>query len=138
MSTCKFFVMCKPDCCARKLTGEIISRFEKKGFNLLLAKYLDAKHYTDIIEQHYEEHVGKSFYSELINFTISGNLFAMIWEGNIQVARTMIGATLPWEAAPGTIRGDYSCTLPANLVHCSDSLENANREVSLWENLLIM
>lgn len=136
MASCKFFVMCKPDCCARKLVGEVVSRFEKKGFVLLKAKYLDAYQNSGIIREHYEEHVGKSFYTELINFTISGNIFAMIWEGNIQVARTMIGATLPWEAAPGTIRGDFSCTLPANLVHCSDSLENANREVSIWRDIL--
>lgn len=136
MSSCKFFVMCKPDCCSRKLVGEIISRFEKKGFTLLHAKYLQSWDVIDTIEEHYAEHHGKSFYDDLINFTTQGNLFAMIWEGNIQVARTMIGATLPWEAAPGTIRGDFSCTLPNNLVHCSDNLENANREVNLWQNLL--
>lgn len=128
--------MCKPDCCSRKLVGEIISRFEKKGFTLLKARYLSGQENFTTIEEHYKEHEGKSFYSELVNFTVCGNIFAMIWEGNIQVARTMIGATLPWEALPGTIRGDFSCTLPANLVHCSDSLENANREVSLWQNLI--
>jgi nucleoside-diphosphate kinase len=136
MSSCKFFVMCKPDCCERKLTGEVISRFEKRGFKLIKAKYLEGYSNLQLIKEHYSEHIGKSFYEELKNFTVAGDLFAMIWEGNIQVAGTMIGATLPWEALPGTIRGDYSCTLPANLVHCSDSLENANREVSLWQNML--
>ena len=128
--------MCKPDCCGRKLVGEVVSRFEKKGFTLVNAKYLNGLANFMTIEEHYKEHICKTFYTELINFTVSGNIFSMIWEGNIQVARTMIGATLPWEAAPGTIRGDFSCTLPANLVHCSDSLENANREVLLWEKLL--
>lgn len=136
MSVQNFFVMAKPDAVERGLVGKIISRFEKKGFKLKAMRYLYPSQTADIIPIHYEEHKGKSFYNDLISFSLSGQVCCMIWEGNIMVARTMVGATLPWEAPSGTIRGDYGNSLPRNLIHCSDSLANAEREIKLWFELL--
>lgn len=130
MTTAPFFVMIKPDGVKRGLVGEIISRFERKGFELM---GMNMKTPTrSIIEQHYVEHAGKGFYNNLVEFTTSGMVVPMMWRGNIQVARQIVGATVPWDAQGGTIRGDYACTLPENLVHCSDSLESAKRELELW------
>lgn len=136
MSSEYFFVMAKPDAVQRGLTGEIIARFEKRGFVLKQAKLINPMNYEDKVKSHYAEHEGKTFYDDLIRFTLSGRICVMIWYGNIQVARSLIGSTLPWDAKPGTIRGDYACSLPANLVHCSDSFENAVREVSLWNPVI--
>lgn len=130
MSSDSFFLMAKPDALQRGLLGEIISRFEKKGFKLEQMKIVYTEEF--IAERHYEEHKGKAFYDNLIKFTISGPVCAMVWSGNIQVARNMTGDTLPWDAKPGTIRGDYASSLPNNLVHCSDSYESAKREIKLW------
>ncbi len=136
MSSTLFFLMAKPDAIKRGLVGEIISRFEKKGFVLKQLRYLRPPEISAVIAAHYQEHVGKNFYDNLLTFSLSGSICAMIWEGNIQVARSMVGATLPWDAASGTIRGDYACSLPANLVHCSDGPESAAREVDLWSSML--
>ena len=130
MSSTRFFVMIKPDGVKRGLVGEVISRFEKKGFVLHNMKMTIPS--TTIAEKHYEEHKGKAFFATLIKFTTSGPVIPMVWEGNIQVARNIVGATVPWEAKKGTIRGASACAMPANLVHCSDSIESAQREVSLW------
>jgi len=122
--------MIKPDGVKRGLVGEIISRFEKKGFELMGMRMMTPN--RQIIESHYAEHADKGFYDNLVDFTTSGAVVPMMWRGNIQVARQIIGATVPWEAKTGTIRGDFACTLPANLVHCSDSIESAKRELELW------
>jgi nucleoside-diphosphate kinase len=98
-------------------------------------RYLQPRQISKIIPKHYEAHRDKSFYTDLVTFSLSGPIVAMVWEGDIKVARSMVGATLPWEALPGSIRGDYACTLPQNLVHCSDCIESATREVELWEVL---
>jgi nucleoside-diphosphate kinase len=135
MSSNTFFIMAKPDALKRGLLGKIISRFEKRGFVLEKIKIVDGEILEDIIKVHYLEHVGKTFYNSLIEFGCSGPVCAMIWKGNVQVARSLIGSTLPWEAKPGTIRGDYASSLPNNLVHCSDSIESAEREVEIWKNL---
>lgn len=137
MASHQFFVMIKPDGVSRGLIGEIIRRFERKGFVLKGMKMVDSFNHRPLIETHYEIYKDQSFYSELISFITSGYVVAMIWEGNIKVARKMIGETLPWEAEPGTIRGDYACKLPHNLIHCSDGVENAKREVELWEKVLV-
>lgn len=131
MSSDYFFVMAKPDAVERNLIGKIIARFEKRGFRLFHIRMIEPR-FADTVKKHYAEHEGKTFYDGLINFTLSGKVCIMIWYGNIQVARSLIGATLPWNAEPGTIRGDYASSLPNNLVHCSDSQENAQREVNLW------
>ena len=130
MSTNRFFVMVKPDGVQRGLVGEIISRFEKKGFVLHNIKMVIPD--STLARSHYEEHAGKAFFPDLIKFTTSGPVLPMIWEGNIRVARDIVGNTVPWEAEKGTIRGDYTCSMPSNLVHCSDSVESAEREIKLW------
>ena len=130
MSSIRFLVMIKPDGVQRGLVGEIISRFEKRGFTLHNMKMVIPS--KEIVEDHYEEHEGKAFFDKLVKFTCSGAVVPMIWEGNIQVARNIVGATVPWEAVKGTIRGDYACSIRSNLVHCSDTVESAQREISLW------
>ncbi|WP_203226060.1 nucleoside-diphosphate kinase [Bacillus kwashiorkori] len=128
------FLMVKPDGVQRNLIGEIVARFEKKGFQLVGAKLMQV---TDkIAEEHYGEHKEKPFFQELIDFITSGPVFAMVWEGEnaVQVARQMMGSTNPKDAAPGTIRGNYGLTVGKNVIHGSDSLESAKREISLFFN----
>lgn len=137
MSSERFFVMGKPDALKRGLLGEIISRFEKRGFVLEQLRIVNPQEYVSLVKEHYAEHEGKTFYNPLIEFTCSGPICAMIWVGNIQVARSLIGSTLPWDAKPGTIRGDYASSLPNNLVHCSDGSESAKREVELWSQTIL-
>ena len=122
--------MIKPDGVKRGLIGEVISRFEKKGFNIEEMKMLIPS--KELIEKHYEEHSSKSFFKDLVNFTISGPVVAMILNGDVQVARKLVGQTLPWKADEGTIRGDFACCMRENLVHCSDSIESSKREIGTW------
>ncbi len=135
----KTFVMLKPDAIQRNLVGEIISRFEKRGLKLVALKMLLID--REMAHQHYGEHKGKPFFNELVNFITSGPVIAMIWEGEqaVKVARSMIGNTDPQEALPGTIRGDYGLFTGNNIIHGSDSLESAHREISLFflENEII-
>lgn len=128
----KTFLMVKPDGVQRGLIGEIVSRFERKGFQLVGAKLMQIP--TGVAEQHYGEHKGKPFYDELVSFITSGPVFAMVWQGEnvIATARQMMGATNPQDALPGTIRGDYGVTVGKNIIHGSDSLESAKREISLF------
>ena len=128
----KTFLMVKPDGVQRGLIGEIVSRFERKGFQLVGAKLMQIP--TSVAEQHYSEHKGKPFYDELVSFITSGPVFAMVWQGEnvIATARQMMGATNPKDALPGTIRGDYGVTVGKNIIHGSDSLESAKREISLF------
>jgi nucleoside-diphosphate kinase len=128
----KTFVMLKPDAIQRNLAGEIISRFEKKGLKLVAMKMLLIG--KEMAHQHYGEHKGKPFFNDLVSFITSGPVIAMIWEGKqaVQVARKMMGSTDPQEALPGTIRGDYSLFTGNNIIHGSDSLESAGREISLF------
>jgi nucleoside-diphosphate kinase len=134
MASRPFFLMIKPDGIRRGLVGEILSRFEKRGFSLLKLKMINPEMTSKVIETHYQTHSDKSFYDELIQFILSGPIIAMIWLGNVQVAKGLVGDTL--EAEPGTIRGDLASSLPENLVHCSASQENAAREINLWRPLL--
>lgn len=128
------FLMIKPDGVQRGLIGEIVSRFEKKGFKLVNAKLMTVS--RELAEKHYEELKDKPFFGELVDFITSGPVFAMIWEGNnvISAARAMMGKTNPAEAAPGTIRADYAVSVGMNIIHGSDSPENAQREIDLWFN----
>lgn len=128
----KTFLMVKPDGVQRGLIGEIVSRFERRGFQLVGAKLMQIP--TSVAEQHYGEHKGKPFYDELVSFITSGPVFAMVWQGEnvIATARQMMGATNPKDALPGTIRGDYGVTVGKNIIHGSDSLESAKREISLF------
>jgi len=127
--------MAKPDSIKRALLGDIIKRFEVRGFKLLKMKLTQPKEIEDIIPLHYAEHKGKYFYLDLIKFSLSGPVCAMIWEGNIEVARLLVGATAPQSASLGSIRGDYACVLTENLIHCSDTSESAAREIELWSKI---
>ncbi|RFA37243.1 nucleoside-diphosphate kinase [Virgibacillus dokdonensis] len=128
----KTFLMVKPDGVQRNLIGDIISRFEAKGFKLVGAKLMTIS--TQLAEQHYAEHKERPFFGELVDFITSGPVFAMAWEGEnvIATAREMMGKTNPTEASPGTIRGDYGMTVGKNIIHGSDSVGSAKRELSLF------
>ncbi|ALS73852.1 nucleoside-diphosphate kinase [Planococcus sp. CP5-4] len=128
----KTFLMVKPDGVQRNVIGEIVSRFEKKGYHLAGAKLMQIP--TELAEQHYGEHKERPFFGELVDFITSGPVFAMVWEGEnvILTARQMMGATNPKDAAPGTIRGDFAVTVGKNMIHGSDSAESAEREIGLF------
>ena len=125
-------ILVKPDAFARNLTGEIISRFERKGLRIVALKYMTMD--TQLAEQHYAEHEGKPFFGELVDFIGSGPLVAMVLEGDeaVKSARQLIGATNPLDAVPGSIRGDFAIEVGQNMVHGSDSYEAAEREVNLF------
>jgi nucleoside-diphosphate kinase len=125
-------VLVKPDAMRRKQAGEIVARFERRGLELRAARLLTVD--RSLAEEHYAEHTEKPFFAELVDFITSGPTLAFVLEGEgaIKVVRTTIGATDPAEAAPGTIRGDLSLSMPNNLVHGSDSPESAKREIGLW------
>jgi nucleoside-diphosphate kinase len=126
------FLMVKPDGVQRRLVGEIVRRFEDKGFTLTALKMLTPT--RQMAEAHYEVHRGKPFFEGVVNFIASGSVVAMIWEGDnvVALARKMMGATKPEDAAPGTIRGDFANTIEQNLIHGSDSVENADTEIGIW------
>jgi nucleoside-diphosphate kinase len=128
------FLMVKPDGVQRNLVGEIVNRFEKKGFKLVGGKLMQIP--TELAEQHYGEHKERPFFGELVSFITSSPVFAMVWEGEnvIATARQMMGATNPKDAAPGTIRGDYAVQVSQNIIHGSDSPESAQREIGLFFN----
>lgn len=130
----KTFIMVKPDGVQRGLIGEIVQRFEKKGYQLVGAKLMDVS--KQLAEEHYGEHKERPFFGELVDFITSGPVFAMVWQGEnvILSARTLIGATNPQEANPGSIRGDYGVTVGKNIIHGSDSVESAEREINLFFN----
>lgn len=126
-------VLLKPDAVERGLVGVILSRFEDKGLTLVAMdlRQLDA----DTLARHYEEHVGKGFYADLVEFMSRGPVVALVLEGpedTWEVVRTMMGTTNPRNAAPGTIRGDLGILFTENLVHGSDSLASAAREISIF------
>ncbi len=125
-------ILVKPDAFARNLTGEIISRFERKGLRLAALKLETLTRET--AERHYAEHDGKPFFGELVEFITSGPLVAMVLEGEsaVEAARQVIGATNPLQSAPGSIRGDFATSIGANMVHGSDSPESAAREVGIF------
>ena len=125
-------VLCKPDAVQRRLVGEVISRFESKGLNIVAMKMLRVT--PELSRQHYAEHVEKPFYPSLEEFITSAPVVALAVEGleAITVIREMLGATSGLKAAPGTIRGDFSSSRQMNLVHASDGAEAAARELSLY------
>lgn len=125
-------VLLKPDCVQRRLMGQVISRFEDKGLNIVAMKMLQVT--PDLAKQHYAEHVNKPFYPGLEKFITGAPVVAMIIEGleAINVVREMLGATSGLKAAAGTIRGDYSSSRQMNLVHASDGAESAAREIELY------
>jgi len=125
-------ILVKPDAFERNLTGEIIARFERKGLRLTALKLMTMD--QQLAERHYAEHVGKSFFDELVSFITSGPLVATVLTGDhaVDAARQVIGATNPLEATTGSIRGDYAIEVGQNMVHGSDSTESAAREVALF------
>ncbi|KAB2494824.1 nucleoside-diphosphate kinase [Priestia endophytica] len=128
------FIMVKPDGVQRNIVGDVVTRFEKKGFQLVGAKLMNVS--EDLAKEHYKEHKEKPFFGELVDFITSSPVFAMVWEGEnaVTVARKMLGKTNPAEAEVGTIRGDYGLQVAKNVVHGSDSNESATREISLFFN----
>ena len=126
------FLAIKPDGVQRGLVGEIISRFETKGFTLVGLKFMTVS--RELAEQHYGVHREKPFFAGLVNFITSGPVTAMVWEGDgvIAAARKMIGATNPLTAEPGTIRGDFGVNIGRNIIHGSDAAETARTEIELW------
>jgi nucleoside-diphosphate kinase len=126
------YLMIKPDGVQRGLIGEIVGRFERKGLKLVGAKLMQVP--VETAERHYAEHKGKDFYEPLLRFITSSPVFAMVWEGDHAVAqaRLLIGKTNSLEADPGTIRSDFALHTNFNLIHGSDSLENAEREISIF------
>ena len=126
------FVMLKPGVIHRRAAGEIISRFEKKGLRIVALKMLQMP--LPLAQAHYAEHEGKSFFEELIAYTTSAPVVVMVLEGDgaIPVIRKLCGPTRVEDAPPGTIRGDYAMQTAHNIIHASDSVESAEREISLF------
>lgn len=127
-------VIIKPDGVGKGLIGDVISRYEKKGLVISQMKMLTPN--ENILEKHYEEHIDKPFYSNLIQFMTSGKVVVMVASGEkaVEAVRMINGATNPLEADSGSIRGSYAVSITKNIVHGSDSLENAEREINIWFN----
>src|SRR5258708_6972196 len=125
-------VLLKPDCIQRRLIAALIQRFEQKGLRLVAMKFVQPS--RDLAEKHYAVHLGKPFYESLLSFLTSGPAVAIVWEGQdtVAVVRKMMGETNGAKSPPGTIRGDFGISVQNNLIHGSDSLENAVIEISLW------
>jgi nucleoside-diphosphate kinase len=126
-------VICKPDAVERGLVGEIVARFERRGLSIVAMDLRTVDEAT--AAKHYEEHQDKPFYGELISFITRGPVVVLVVEGpedTWKVVRTMMGATNPREAAPGTIRGDLGILFTENLIHGSDAAESADREIGIW------
>lgn len=126
------FIAIKPDAVQRGLIGPIIQRFESKGFKLVGLKLMQVP--RAMAEEHYGEHKSKPFFDGLVDFLCSAPIVAMVWEGNnvVEVSRQMMGATNPTQAQPGTIRGDFAVDIGRNVIHGSDSPENAEREINIF------
>jgi len=123
-------VFLKPDAVARRLTGEIIARFERRGFSIVAMKMLRLS--EEFVRAHYAAHEGKDFYAGLVDYTLSGPVVAVVLEGKnaVSVVRTMMGQTFGCDSPPGSIRGDYALSNRFNLVHGSDSPEAAREEIA--------
>jgi nucleoside-diphosphate kinase len=126
------FVMLKPDAVKRRLTGEVLGRFEKRGLKIMAAKMMLID--TNLAQKHYGEHSEKPFFKDLVEYITSGPVLATVIEGEecIALIRKMVGATNPQEADLGTIRGDYAIDTGRNIIHASDSPDSASREISLF------
>ncbi|XP_061568032.1 nucleoside diphosphate kinase 3 isoform X2 [Cololabis saira] len=126
------FIAVKPDGVQRKLVGEIVRRFEKRGFKLVGLKLMQAS--EDLLKEHYSDLSTRPFFSRLIRYMNSGPVIAMVWQGLdvVKTARKMMGETNPEDSQPGTIRGDFCVEVGKNVIHGSDSVESAQKEISLW------
>jgi nucleoside-diphosphate kinase len=125
-------ILCKADAVVRGLVGEVLARFEKRGYDIVALKLLKVD--EERARRHYAEHEGKPFFPGLVEYITSAAIVAMVVQGSdaIEGCRSTIGATNPIKAAPGSIRGDYAQTIGRNLVHGSDSPESAAREIAIW------
>ncbi len=132
MATEQTFAMIKPDGVQRNLVGAIVSRIEAKGYRIAAMKKIQIS--PELAEEHYGEHKGKPFYDGLVSFITSGPVVAMVLEGENAIAgwRSMMGATNPADAAPGTIRGDFATTIDENVAHGSDAPATAEREIGIF------
>lgn len=128
----KTLILLKPDAVVKGVCGQIIDRFEKRGFKIIGLKMLQLS--KELAETHYQDHRNKPFFQELVTFIISGPLIAMVISGenSIKATRTMMGLTNPLDAAPGTIRGDFALNVRNNIIHGSDSLESAEKEIQTF------
>lgn len=128
----KTFVAIKPDGVKRGLIGELINRFERKGYKIIGMKFLIPT--AQIVEEHYKEHINKPFYPGLLKYFTSGPLVAMAIQGvnAVKGVRQIVGATNPDNADVGTIRADYAQIMGQNIVHASDSIESGQREIGIW------
>ena len=125
-------VLIKPDVVKRQICGEILTRYERKGLIIKAMKLLQTP--KELAQEHYAEHKDKPFFGELVDFITSGPVLAFVLAGKNAVTsvRTINGATNPVDATPGSIRGDYALTMDSNVVHASDSVDSAAREIHLW------
>lgn len=125
-------VLVKPDGVAKGVCGNIINRFERRGLKIAGLKFFNML--VEQAEEHYEEHRGKRFYGDLIDYIMSGPVLAMVLTGEnaVKIVRTMMGPTNPAEAAPGTIRGDFGLSIEKNIIHGSDSISSAEREIAIF------
>ncbi|KAG2451937.1 hypothetical protein HYH02_003711 [Chlamydomonas schloesseri] len=132
MATEQSYIMIKPDGVQRGLVGEVIKRFEQRGYTLKGLKLMNVE--KSLAEKHYEDLSARPFFPALVDYICSGPVVAMVWEGKGVVAtgRKMIGATNPLASEPGTIRGDFAIEVGRNVIHGSDSVESATREIGLW------
>jgi len=130
----KSFVIVKPDGVQRGLIGEVVARLERRGLQLVGAKFMQVS--IDLAETHYGIHKGKPFYESLIKYITSAPVMAMVWEGNnaVSAVRQTMGSTNPLEATPGSIRHDFGLDIGRNITHASDSPENGEKETALWFN----
>uniref|UniRef100_V5GXQ3 Nucleoside diphosphate kinase n=2 Tax=Ixodes ricinus TaxID=34613 RepID=V5GXQ3_IXORI len=126
------FIMAKPDAVKRGLVGEIIRRFERRGFKLVAMKFVHPS--KELFMNHYEAAKGQPFFKALIEFMSSGPVVPMVWEGReaVKLGRAMIGYSSPLKTPPGTIRGDFTLDKAQNVVHGSDSIKSAEREINIW------
>ncbi|MEM9772199.1 MAG: nucleoside-diphosphate kinase [Cyanobacteria bacterium P01_D01_bin.73] len=126
------FIAIKPDAVQRGLIGQIIQRFESKGFKLVGLKLMNVS--KELAEAHYGEHKERPFFGGLVSFLTSSPVVAMVWEGDgvVKSARKIIGATNPLDSEPGTVRGDFGVSIGRNLIHGSDAVETAQKEIALW------
>lgn len=126
------FIMVKPDGVQRGLVGDIIKRFETKGFKLVALRFQQAS--EELLKQHYADLAGRPFFPSLISYMQLGPVVPMVWEGLnvVKTGRVMLGETNPADSKPGSIRGDFCIQTGRNIIHGSDSVESANKEIALW------
>nr|ALS04935.1 nucleoside diphosphate kinase A 1 [Pseudodiaptomus poplesia] len=131
-NTERTFIMIKPDGVHRGIVGEIIKRFEQKGYKLVAMKFMQAS--VEHLEKHYADLAKKPFFPGLVKYMASGPVVAMVWEGlnAVKTGRVMLGETNPADSKPGTIRGDFYVQVGRNICHGSDAVESAEKEIALW------